>query len=320
MKNLVNENTYWIALSHLPNWKKEKINQLIIKIFDEEKISLEDFFNASKTDWTNKFQLSKKEIADLENVKNELSVYSTLAEKLQSQKIEIIPINSSEYSTTLKENLKIKYSPSILYIKGNKTILQEDSIAIVGSRNASEIALEFTDNIAKLKLESNNYKVVVSGFAKGVDRQALNSAINYNGHSIIVLPQGIMTFSSEFKKYSEQIEEGNLLVLSIFHPEAVWSVGLAMARNPIIYGLAKEIFVAEANEKGGTWAGVKDGLNKGRKIYVRNPEPSENNANQKLIKKEGVIGVDFNGEPIKSEEIKQKQLITREPDQLNLFS
>jgi predicted Rossmann fold nucleotide-binding protein DprA/Smf involved in DNA uptake len=39
------------------------------------------------------------------------------------------------------------------------------------------------------------------------------------------------------------------LVLSTFHPKAVWSVGLAMARNPIIYGLADEIFVAESREK-----------------------------------------------------------------------
>jgi predicted Rossmann fold nucleotide-binding protein DprA/Smf involved in DNA uptake len=84
------------------------------------------------------------------------------------------------------------------------------------------------------------------------------------------------------------------LVLSTFHPKAVWSAGLAMARNPIIYGLADEIFVAESSEKGGTWSGVMDGLRKGRKIYVRKPEPNEKNANILLIQK-GAIGVDYNG-------------------------
>jgi hypothetical protein len=37
-----------------------------------------------------------------------------------------------------------------------------------------------------------------------------------------------------------------------------------------------------------------DGLRKGRKIYVRKPEPNEKNANILLIQK-GAIGVDYNG-------------------------
>jgi predicted Rossmann fold nucleotide-binding protein DprA/Smf involved in DNA uptake len=134
----------------------------------------------------------------------------------------------------------------------------------------------------------------VSGFAKGVDKQALDSAIKYNGHSIIVLPQGITTFNSGFKTYYKQIVDGDVLVLSTFHPKAVWSAGLAMARNPIIYGLADEIYVAESSDKGGTWSGVIDGLRKGRIIYVRKPEPNETNANTLLIQK-GAIAVDFNG-------------------------
>ena len=162
----------------------------------------------------------------------------------------------------------------------------------MGSRAAEGISLEFTDNIAKLA--SKDFKVVVSGFAKGVDKQALDSAIKYKGQSIIVLPQGITTFNSGFKTYYKQIVDGDVLVLSTFHPKSAWSTGLAMARNPIIYGLADEIFVAESSDKGGTWSGVIDGLKKGRKIYVRNPEPLEKNANKLLIQK-GAIAVDYNG-------------------------
>ena len=79
-----------------------------------------------------------------------------------------------------------------------------------------------------------------------------------------------------------------------------------MARNPIIYGLAKEIFVAEAKPstnrqgketKGGTWAGVVDGLKKGRTVYVRQTENSERNDNILLIQK-GAVAVDFYGNNI----------------------
>ena len=286
------EATYWIALAHLPRWGYSKINNLIIKFFHENKISIEEFFQLNEKEWRNQYQLDEKQIVDLKQAKSELANNAFLAESFFSQGYEIIPITASEYSKKLKANLKTTYAPAVLYVKGNKKILEEKSIAIVGSRDASETALQFTDNIAKLA--SKEFKVVVSGFAKGVDKQALDSAIRYDGQSIIVLPQGIMTFSSGFKNYYRQIIAGDVLVLSTFHPKAPWKAELAMARNSIIYGLADEIYVAESAEKGGTWSGVIDGLRKGRKIFVRKPEPNEKNANIILIQK-GAIPVDYNG-------------------------
>lgn len=271
------------------------INNLIVKFFHEHKISIVDFFELSEADWKNVYELDEKQISDLNRAKSELAGNAFLAESLLNQGYEIIPITSPEYSKTLKNNLKAAHSPAVLYLKGNKKILEEKSIAIVGSRAASEVALQFTDNIAKKA--SKDYKVVVSGFAKGVDKQALDSALDYKGQSIIVLPQGITTFGSGFKKYYKQIVDGDVLVLSVFPPKAGWSAGLAMARNPIIYGLANEIYVAESSDKGGTWSGVLDGLRKGRKIFVRIPEETENNANDILIQK-GAIPVDFNGDEV----------------------
>lgn len=287
---------YWIALAHLPKWGHLKINNLIIKFYHENKFTPEDFFQLSVNDWKNKYGLEYKEIEDLKKAKSELANTAFLAESLLNEGYEIIPITSSEYSKTLKDNLKVAHAPALLYVKGNKQIMQEKSIAIVGSRNTSEISLQFTDNIAKMA--SKEYKVIVSGFAKGVDKQALDSAIKYKGQSIIVLPQGIMTFGSGFKKYYKQIVDGDVLVLSTFFPKAPWKVELAMARNPIIYGLAAEIYVAESSDKGGTWSGVIDGLRKNRKIFVRKPEGSEKNANHLLIRK-GAIPIDFNGKTIK---------------------
>lgn len=289
------EAAYWMALAHLPRWGYSKINSLIVKFYHKNQLSIADFFQLSESDWKSQYSLEEKEVEDLKKAKSELTNNAFLAETLQNEGYELIPITSPEYSRTLKENLKIAHAPALLYVKGNKQIMQEKSIAIVGSRNATDKSLEFTDNIAKLA--SKEFKVVISGFAKGVDKQALDSAINYKGQSIIVLPQGIMTFGSGFKKYYKQIVDGDVLVLSTFFPKANWQVELAMARNPIIYGLANEIYVAESSVKGGTWSGVIDGLRKNRKIYVRKPDSEENNANNLLIQK-GAIAVDFNGNPL----------------------
>lgn len=293
-----NEEAYWITLAHLPRWGYAKINNIIAKFHHDYKISITEFFQLSDLELRDLYSLEEKDIISLNQAKLEIPNNAFIAESLINEGYELIPIISPEYSNTLKENLKLQHSPSLLYIKGDKKILQENSIAIVGSRDASEIALQFTDNIAKMA--SKEYKVVVSGFAKGVDKQALDSVLKYNGRSIIVLPQGIATFDSGFRTYYKPLVSGDLLVLSVFPPKATWNTGFAMARNPIIYGLANEIYVAESSEKGGTWSGAIDGLKKGRNIYVRNVTEEENNANQLLIEKGG-IAIDNFGERINTD-------------------
>ncbi|MDQ1265394.1 MAG: processing protein [Bacteroidota bacterium] len=307
-----NELVYWLALSQTGNWQTEKINKLIVKIIHEQKLRLSEMYNAGVNDLKNNLNLDDKEIFDIENIKKDIPRYSFLIEDLLAQGYEIITIDSPKYSKTLKENLKLKHSPPILYVKGNTQLLQEDSIAIVGSRDADETSLAFTDNVAKNA--SKNFKVVVSGFAKGVDKQALDSAIKYNGQSIIVLPQGIMTFNSGFNKYYKEIQAGDVLVLSAFFPKTPWSVQLAMARNPIIYGLAKEIFVAKSSDKGGTWSGVIDGLKRNRTIYVRLPEKDEISANKLLIEK-GAKPVDMFGNIIEDFSTNQNNLAVIKPFQ-----
>lgn len=287
------ENTYWIAIAHLPRWQTERINNLVVQVIHEHKLSWADFFALEKQQQLKIFAFNEKELTDIEGAKNDLPRLSFVAEQLQNEGFQVIPINSPDYPSVLKENLKTKSSPTVLYIKGRKGLLQENAVAIVGSRNAGEVAMKFTDMIAR-KCASEQ-KVIVSGFAKGVDKQALDSALAANGKSIIVLPQGILTFRSGLKQYYEQIVNGKVLVLSTFFPQAGWDIGLAMARNVYIYGLANEIYVAESDAKGGTWEGAIEGLKRRRSIYVRLPEAKEKNANLKLVEF-GALPVGMSGE------------------------
>ena len=294
---MIKDAAYWIAFAHLPKWRYSRLNELLNKIYNENNLTLEDFFSLSEKERTEQFELIEKEAEDILKSKKELPNHAFLAENLSNQGFELTTVLSPDYSQTLIRNYKQGYSPVLFYVKGNKKILKEKSVAIVGSRNANEISIKFTDNIAKKA--SKEYKVVVSGFAKGVDKQALDSAIKFKGQSIIVLPQGVLTFGSGYKEYYKQIVDGNVLVLSAYHPKTPWRAELAMARNSLIYGLADEIYVAESGETGGTWSGVIDGLRRGRKIFVRQPESNENNANELLIQK-GAFAVDMNGNEIKS--------------------
>jgi DNA processing protein len=288
---------YWMLFAHLPRWTTLKTNKLIVEIIHNQKISFEDFFNLNHDELKEIFKLDASDLNDLEQAKKELPNYSFLLEDMLSQGYELIPFNSSDYPKILKDNLKLKFAPPLIYVKGNKSLLNDDTIAIVGSRSADKQSLEFTKNIAVKATQE--YRCVVSGGAKGVDQMALEESIKANGHSILVLPQGILTYSSGMKQYYKNIIDGNLVILSTFFPKAGWSTGLAMGRNKYIYGLSKEIYVAQSDSKGGTWSGALEGLKADRTIYIRKPDEGEDNANDLLILKGG-IPVSINGDLIEN--------------------
>ncbi len=294
-----NPTPYWMAFAHAKNFSnRRKMDFLIEVVHDKETIVTT--LNKMKTGDKMGFSFTDKEWEGMQEAITEVPNNAFLAEKLQDQGIEIVHVMEKySYPKILKENLR-KDAPIVIYIKGNADLLNRNSIAIVGSRNCSKKSLDFTDTIAKKAVAAKS--VIVSGFAKGVDKQALDSALNYKGQSIIVLPQGIETYTT--KTYYTAIVRGDVLVISTYHPKAPWSVGLAMDRNKIIYGLAREIYAAESGDSGGTWEGVLSGIKRGRKVFIRLANNDEKNANNILISK-GAIPVDMTGE-ILNDNIKEQ--------------
>ena len=185
------ELTYWVTLALIPKmWTKRK-NEIYVRCYQHEpQISIVDLFDdSSNWDFVGLNDVEKSQFAE---ARAQLPNNSFLVEELIAQGYDILPITYDDYPKILKNNLQYN-APTVIYTKGNKAILQEASIAIVGSRSADTLSLTFTDNIAKKAVSEN--KVVVSGFAKGVDRQALDSAVGANGKSIIGVSEIVFYYS-----------------------------------------------------------------------------------------------------------------------------
>lgn len=296
------EFSYWMALTHdLPTrsfsnkswWKNEDKVNIVIKFFNNW-LNIIQFFDLSNQERINDYWLTEWQVLDLNNTRENLPNNAFLVETLQRNWVSIIPIITPVYSNNLKKHLQ-KSAPLLLYLKGNTKLLHEDSISIVWSRNASEISLEFTDNIVR----NNKSKVIVSWWAKWVDQKALESALSYWWNSIIVIPQWINTIESWIKKYYTELVQGRVLILSTFHPNTPRQKELAMARNSTIYALSGKIYVAESKSstnkswkitKWWTYSWVIDWLNKIKKwilwegsIFIREPWSNEKNDNDELI-------------------------------------
>ena len=156
-----------------------------------------------------------------------------------------------------------------LYAIGNLNLLDRKAIGICGSRNASERALEYAYEFGVEAAKQGI--VIVSGYAKGVDRQAHMGALRIGGDTIAVLPEGIQRFrlTREFWEITEETDiSSNFLAVSMFERNAMWTSWRAMTRNKLIVGLSAAMFVVEAQAKGGTMNAAKECRLQNKPLWV----------------------------------------------------
>ena len=176
----------------------------------------------------------------------------------------------------LKDRLK-NAAPPLLYGAGDKALLEKGGLAIIGSRDASESALSFTRGIAAQC--ANEGLAVVSGGARGVDAAAMQGATEAGGYCIGVLASDLLKTSVN-RQNRIGLQEGRLVLVSPFYPEAGFNAGNAMGRNRYIYTLADQALVIDsALRSGGTWEGAVEDLKHGWvPLYVRTPGEGAGNA------------------------------------------
>lgn len=204
----------------------------------------------------------------LENLLNRRSQMDQALEKWDSRDIWILSRDDSDYPTRLITKLT-EQAPPLIYGVGDKNLLEQGGLAVVGSRNADEDSLNFTQSIGQLTATAGVN--IISGGAKGIDRMAMEACVSAGGIAVGVLSDQLyrMAVASDCREW---IREGRLALISLVDPSAGFNVGNAMQRNKVVYALSDAALVVSSDvNKGGTWAGAIEQLErfKNRRLYVR---------------------------------------------------
>jgi predicted Rossmann fold nucleotide-binding protein DprA/Smf involved in DNA uptake len=201
-------------------------------------------------------------------------------ESWQKHGVWIISRASSEYPPSIRKHLG-DLRPPILFGIGNKDLLNRSGIGFVGSRNVEDTDVAYTQRLACQAVDQGF--AVISGAAKGVDQAAMEAALQHGGISVGVVSDSLLKASTS-RAYREAIQEGRLVLISPYYPEAGFSTGNAMGRNKYIYTLSQTVVVVKSDhDEGGTWAGAIENLKKNWvPLLVRQ---SVHRGNQELIKK-----------------------------------
>ena len=268
--------TYLIALNQIDKVGDKRISELINhyesveNIFEDKEENIKDLLKKKFKSQVGDF--NKSEILDKAN---------EIVNKSKDYGIGILSLFDEDYPFNLKQ---IDNPPYILYYKGDIKKLRRNAVAIVGTREPTNESRKYSFELAS-KLSSLNI-TVVSGMAKGVDREAHLGAISSLVNTAAVLGNGIDTVypSENLKIYNKLIEKG--IIVSEFEIGRKPDRMNFPRRNRIISGLSYAVVMVEAASKSGALITVDYALNQGRDVYIA-PYDEKNNAyfgNHKLYK------------------------------------
>ncbi|MCK4890573.1 MAG: DNA-processing protein DprA, partial [Candidatus Aminicenantes bacterium] len=176
--------------------------------------------------------------------------------------IEIIFSDNEYFPPLLKE---IFDPPDFIYVKGDREVLKDRMLAVVGSRKGSDYGRKTLLNI--IPDISRENITIVSGMAYGIDSMSHREAIGCGGKTIGVNAGGLLHIYPSGNSSLIRNILANGCVVSEFPLEMEPRPHLFPIRNRIIAGMSQAILVVEAEMRSGSLITARLGLEQDRDIF-----------------------------------------------------
>jgi DNA processing protein len=252
-----NKDTYLFALNRMQFLKlREKV--ALLEIFP----AVREIFSLSLSDIAG---ITGRRIGKAKWKPNELV---SLAEKdkadIECSHIDYVAYNQHEYPPQLRE---IFDPPLILFYRGRLPDYEKPAVAIVGTRQPDGVA---RNAAYRLGMEFSLAGIgVVSGLARGIDREAHEGSLEGKGQSIAVLGNGIDTiYPYTSREVGEKILERGGVIFSEYMPGVPPLRYNFPARNRIISGLSRAVIIVQAPARSGALITADYALEQGRDLYI----------------------------------------------------
>jgi predicted Rossmann fold nucleotide-binding protein DprA/Smf involved in DNA uptake len=202
-------------------------------------------------------------------------------ENLFARGIWIVTRADELYPARLKKTLK-RHAPALLFGAGEVRLANQGGLAVIGSRNIDEPGSAFARAIGA-RAQASGLQVV-SGGARGTDRLAMEGALQAGGAAIGVLADSLERTVRQ-PDIRQLLLDDQLVLVTPYSPAAGFSIGGAMGRNKIIYGLSDFAVVVSSDfQTGGTWAGAVEAIKAGWCPVFARESAQAPKGNSELIK------------------------------------
>jgi DNA processing protein len=173
-----------------------------------------------------------------------------------------------EHDSGYPENLKALHDrPAVLFVAGELRAADARSLAVIGSRKASDHGLAAAQAIAEHLVEEGF--TVISGLAAGIDTAAHCAALSKGGRTVAVIGTGLRhAYPPENAELQRRIAR-ECAVVSQFWPDEPPSRRTFPLRNGVMSGMTLATVIVEASATSGTRVQARLALAQGRPVFLR---------------------------------------------------
>ena len=179
--------------------------------------------------------------------------------------------------------------PMIIFYKGNVSLLSQQSIAIIGRRNPSDLAQRISYNLARSVAEEG--LCVVSGLAEGCDTFAHLGALSAKkGKTVAILAHGLhMVYPKINTTLAKRILDNQGLLISEYPIHTLPTKYSFVDRDRLQAALASATVVVETEVEGGSFHAARACLKANKRLFTIDSlcSPANCSAGSKELVKEG---------------------------------
>lgn len=172
--------------------------------------------------------------------------------------------DAADYPALLAE---LSDAPPLLFVAGDRSLLERPQLAVVGSRRASRPGLDTARAFAR-SLAGGGF-VITSGLALGIDGAAHEGALEAAGGTVAVLGTGLeQLYPRRHLGLAQRIVELGGALVSEFPLHCPPQAANFPRRNRIISGLSLGVLVVEASPSSGSLITARLAAEQGREVYA----------------------------------------------------
>jgi len=162
--------------------------------------------------------------------------------------------------------LEIADPPAVLYCKGQRSLLSQPGLGVVGSRNATPQGERDAEAFARALSDAG--LTIISGLALGIDAAAHRGGLAGAGSSVAIIGTGLdRIYPARNKALAHQLAERGVIV-SEFALGTPPLPGHFPRRNRLISGLSRGVLVVEAAPDSGSLITAKVAAEQGREVFA----------------------------------------------------
>lgn len=169
------------------------------------------------------------------------------------------------------------FAPPVLFYRGNLSLLEQSSVAIIGSRHCSKDSLSFTSRVAWAAYGSH---AIIGGLTYGIEETAQQAILAKQERSlelIGVLEKGIDNIKGHRKRWMDNILERGGLILSAYPPQHRVQKWHYKERNRLLAALSNTVILIEASKTSGSISTALAGMELGKEVYAVPHHPNRTN-------------------------------------------